>query len=202
MRFAPIALGMLATATPALAAPALHSYASLALSAKGDRIATVESDGSAAVSKIVLRDARSGKVVRSFNPCGTACTLSGLTFASDGTLAYLARDREAGTITLSTDQAGKGHTVATIKGIAQTPRFSPDLKRIAVLVTIGAAKESGATQAGVRQVGEIGETSDEQRLAVFEVAGSPVAPGGVKPVSPPSATSTNMTGRRTAPGSS
>ena len=74
--------------------------------------------------------------------------------------------------------------VATIAGIAQTPRLSPDGTRIALLVTIGAAKEAGATQAGVRQVGEIGEHSDEQRLAVFNASGAPVAAAAVKPLSP------------------
>ena len=176
------ALLLAAVATPALAAP-LHSYGSLAISAKGDRIATVESGGDGK-SAITIRSVKGGKVTRSFNPCASACTLSALTFAADGTLAYLARDRSAGTVTLSVDSDGKGHTVATVKGIAQTPRFSPDGKRIALLVTIGAAKESGAAQAGVRQVGEIGEKSDEQRLAVFDVAGSAVTPAGVKPVSP------------------
>ena len=54
----------------------------------------------------------------------------------------------AGTVTLTIDRGGKTSTVATVKGIAQVPRFSPDGKRIALLVTVGAAKESGAAQAG------------------------------------------------------
>ena len=81
------------------------------------------------------------------------------------------------------DRDGKPHTVATIGGIAQTPRFSPDGKQIALLVTIGAAKELGATQAGVRQIGEIGEKSDEQRLAVFDV-GATLTADKVRPLSP------------------
>src|SRR3569623_1207483 len=128
---------LLATATPALAAP-IHQYGGLALAPKGDVIATIE-EGNAGHEVIALRSARTGKVLR---------------------------------------------TVATIGGIAQTPRWSPDGKRIALLVTIGAAKESGATQAGVRQVGEIGEHSDEQRRAVFDAAGAPVAAAAVRPVSP------------------
>src|SRR3546814_2081359 len=58
---------------------------------------------------------------------------------------------------LETVKGNQANTVATINGIAATPRFSPDGKRIALLVTIGAKKEAGATQAGVRQIGEIGE---------------------------------------------
>jgi dipeptidyl aminopeptidase/acylaminoacyl peptidase len=169
-----------ATATLALAAPAVHGYGSLALSAKGDRIATIEGEGDK--SRITLR-ATTGKIVRAFDPCAAACSLSGLTFAPNGDLAWLARDKKAGTVVLAVDHAGTAHTIATIRGIAQTPRFSPDGSRIALLVTVGAAKESGATQAGVRQIGEIGEHNDEQRLAVFDVAGS-VAADKVQPLSP------------------
>jgi dipeptidyl aminopeptidase/acylaminoacyl peptidase len=183
MRLSLLAFLLSASATPALAATP-HSYGDLALSPAGDTIATVEADQPAGPSKIVLRSARDGKVQRSFNPCEVTCTLSGLTFAPDGSLAYLMRDRKAGVVTLALDHDGKRHSVATLKGIAQTPRFAPDGKRIALLVTLGAAKESGATQAGVRQIGEIGEHSDEQRLAVFDVAGAAVAPEGVKPLSP------------------
>ncbi|MDB5677349.1 MAG: family peptidase [Sphingomonas bacterium] len=78
--------------------------------------------------------------------------------------------------------AGLPYTgLATINGIAQTPRFSPDGERIAVLVTLDAGKESGATQPGVRLVGEIGEKNDEQRIAVFDVGGVTT---NIKPVSP------------------
>ncbi|PNB40825.1 S9 family peptidase, partial [Pseudomonas sp. FW305-130] len=86
---------------------------------------------------------KTGKILRSFDPCASACGLSGLAFAPDGSLAWLARDRKAGTVTLALDHDGKARTVATINGIAQTPRFAPDGTRLAVLVTIGAAKESG-----------------------------------------------------------
>ncbi|WP_277969412.1 S9 family peptidase [Sphingomonas echinoides] len=174
-----------ATATPAFAAPPqVHGFASLALSPQGDQVASVESTGSPGNSTIALRSVRGGKVLRSFDPCRSACSLSGLTFASDGTLAWLERDRTAGTMMLAVDKNGKVRTIATVKGIAQTPRFSPDGKRIALLVTIGAAKEAGAAQAGVRQVGEIGEKSDEQRIAVFDLAAGPIAADAVKPVSP------------------
>jgi dipeptidyl aminopeptidase/acylaminoacyl peptidase len=64
--------------------------------------------------------------------------------------------------------------LATVAGIAQDPRFSPDGRRIALLVTLGARKEAGATQAGVRQVGEIGEQNDEQRIAIAPASGGPL----------------------------
>ncbi len=180
LRFAAILLAATA-ATPALAAP-IHQYGGLALAPKGDVIATVE-EANAGHETITLRSAKTGKVLLTIDPCAT-CTYSGLTFGPGGSLAYLARDRAAHSVTLMLDEGKEQRTVATIGGIAQAPRWSPDGKRIALLVTIGAAKESGATQAGVRQVGEIGEHSDEQRLAVFDAGGAPVAAAAVKPVSP------------------
>jgi dipeptidyl aminopeptidase/acylaminoacyl peptidase len=171
-----------ATATPAIAAP-LHEYAGLALSAKGDQIASVEGAEGAMHGAITLRSAKDGHILRTIDPC-PKCTYSGLTFAPDGSLAFLERDRAVGTVILALDSGRSQRTLATIKGIAQTPRFSQDGKRIALLVTIGAAKEAGANQAGVRQIGEIGEKNDEQRIAVFDVAGAPVAATEVKPVSP------------------
>ncbi|MDB5709487.1 MAG: peptidase [Sphingomonas bacterium] len=180
LRFAAILLAATA-ATPSLAAP-IHQYGGLALAPKGDVIATIE-EGSADHEVVTLRSAKTGKVLRTVDPCAK-CGYAGLTFGPDGSLAYLARDRAAHTVTLMVDGGKTQRTIATIGGIAQTPRWSPDGKRIALLVTIGAAKESGATQAGVRQVGEIGEHSDEQRLAVFDAGGAPVAAAAVKPVSP------------------
>ena len=168
-------------ASPVLAAP-IHQYGDLALAPKGDVLATIE-NGEADHGVVTLRSARTGKVLRTIDPCAK-CSYSGLTFGPDGSLAFLARDRAAHNVTLMVDGGKTQRTVATIAGIAQTARWSPDGKRIALLVTIGAAKESGATQAGVRQVGEIGEHSDEQRLAVFDASGAPVAAAAVKPVSP------------------
>ena len=72
-----------------------------------------------------------------------------------------------------------GRTLATFKGIAQALRLSPDGKSVAVLATFDAQKQSGAVEAGVRQVGEIGEANDEQRIAVIPLAG-----GTLRPVSP------------------
>jgi len=184
MRLALAAALLAATAAPALAAP-LHSYSGLALSAAGDRVASVEEEEGTAAKpahgRIVVRSAKDGKVLATIDPCAQ-CSYSGLTFGPGGALAYLQRDRASGVVALALADGKATRTIASVKGIAQTPRFSPDGKKIALLVTLNAAKESGATQPGVRQVGEIGEKSDEQRLAVFNLAGAPVT--DVKPVSP------------------
>ena len=158
-----------------------RQYNGLALSPRGDRIATIE-PGSGDRQVVTIRSVAEGRILATIDPCRT-CSYSGPTFAVDGSLAFLARDRAAGTVALDYWTGRTTRTLATIPGIAQTPRISPDGKRIALLVTIGAAKESGATQAGVRQVGEIGEKNDEQRLAVVDIAApakevTPLSPAG------------------------
>ncbi len=162
-------------------AATLHQFASLALSPDGDRIATLESDSAANAptrphEHIVVRAASTGRTLLSLDPCG-ACDYSDLTFAPNGRLAFLASSE--GKTRLMTADGAAVATVATINGIAQQPRFSPDGSRIALLVTIGARKQAGATQAGVRQVGEIGEENDEQRIAIVPAAG-----GALKTVTP------------------
>ncbi len=177
MRLTFAAALLVASAAPT-SAQSLHQYGALALSPGGDRIATVENSGARGV--VTIRSVADGRVLRTIDPCAT-CSYSGLTFTPSGDLVFLVRDGTASTVRLTYADARTTRTVATIAGIAQTPRVSPDGKRIALLVTLGAAKESGATQAGVRMIGEIGEKSDEQRLAVFDIAKPATA---VTPLSP------------------
>ena len=165
----------------AIAAP-IHNYGGLVLSATGDVIGTVEAapgtgasgtagrgTGAPPHAVVTLRSAADGHVLRTLDPCPT-CGYSGLTFGPGGRLAFVARDRARSAAMLEVaDAAGSVRTVATVNGLASTPRFSPDGGRIALLVTLGATKETGATQAGARQVGEIGDTSDEQRIAVVDL---------------------------------
>jgi len=186
MRLALTTLLLLGAASPALA-QSVHVYGALALSPRGDRIATIEDgSGAGAASRhavVTIRAAGDGRVLRRIDPCAT-CSYSDVTFAPSGDVAFLARDRAAGTVMLDYADPARVRTLATVAGIAQRPRVSPDGRSVALLVTLGAAKEAGATQAGVRQVGEIGEKSDEQRLAVFPVTGAPVAAAAVRPRSP------------------
>ncbi|WP_114226753.1 MULTISPECIES: S9 family peptidase [Sphingomonas] len=176
-----IAAILLASISLAPASAALHRYGGLALAPSGTELAAIEGDA-APHSAIVIRSARDGRIVRRLDPCAT-CSYSGLTYAPNGgALAFLARDQKQGKAMLMLARGGRVSTVATVAGLASTPRFSPDGQRIALLVTLGATKETGATQAGARQVGEIGVTNDEQRLAIVSLASAPTA--AVTPLSP------------------
>jgi dipeptidyl aminopeptidase/acylaminoacyl peptidase len=174
-----IAAGTAASAQP------LHQYADLAIAPAGDRVASVESAAEPdtpdpASGTIVVRAANDGHVLMRIDPCHN-CSYSGLTFGPEGQLAFIARDKVAGTATLMVEaQTGRtAHRLATVQGLAATPRWSPDGTRIAMLVTVGARKETGATQAGTREVGEIGEVNDEQRIAIVPASG-----GALRMVSP------------------
>lgn len=169
---------LLAAAPSALAAQGkpIHQFTAVQIAPKGDRIVTIE-NVAADHSVVVVRRVRDGGIVRTIDPCH-ACTYASPTFAADGRLAFLAREKGHVSVMLA-DDAGE-RQVGALDGIAQTLRFSPDGRRLALLATYGAAKEAGATQAGVRQIGEIGEKSDEQRIAIVDLAG-----GTVRPLSPP-----------------
>jgi dipeptidyl aminopeptidase/acylaminoacyl peptidase len=176
------AAALLATAfvSPAAALP-LHEYSSLALSANGDRVAAVESDSEPNSStmpdeRIVIRNASTGAILATIDPCAK-CRYSGLAFAPDGRLLAIVRNGSRTSLILSTGK--QATTLAEFQGIAQHPLFSPDGKTLSVLATFSARKEAGATQPGVRQVGEIGQENDEQRIAVVPLTG-----GTLRPVSP------------------
>ncbi|GAA3267841.1 hypothetical protein GCM10020258_38570 [Sphingomonas yabuuchiae] len=144
----------------------MHRYLGLTMAPSGNEVAAIE-PGENNHPGIVVRSARDGRVVRRIDPC-TTCSYSGLTYAPQGDgLAFLARD--GGVATLMIARGDTVRPVATVEGLASTPRFSPDGKRVAMLITLGATKDVGATQAGARQVGEIGVANDEQRLAVVAI---------------------------------
>ena len=165
------------------AEPGVHQYQSVTLSPGGDQVADVESVTTAEQTvvphgKILIR-AATGAVLATVDPCAD-CRYAGLSFSPDGkAIAFIAADHKAGTAALDVIENGKVRTVASVKGVAETPRWSPDGKTIALLAVVGAHKEVGATQAGKPLTGEIGANEDEQRIAVVPAAG-----GALKLVSP------------------
>src|SRR6185437_13847313 len=121
-----------ALAFPALAAtsPAIHQFDDLALSPMGDKTATVESDDPGNLTEephgaVIVRDAAGKSIGHSdpvWSPKGDA-------------LLFLATDEKAGKTTLYRAATGAPQSLAVISGVANTPRYSSDGGRIALLVT-------------------------------------------------------------------
>ena len=178
-----------ALAGPVLAQTAsLRGFAEVSLSPSGASIASVETDQPLGPTKsrpqgrVVVRDAKSGAVLTTYDPC-VACRYSGLDWSPDGAaLAFIAFDPVAGRASLDLGQGGQVRGLAVIEGVAQTPRFSPDGTLIALMATPGAHKETGAVEAGAEQVGDIGalNVADEKRIGVVPSGGGPI-----RYVSPP-----------------
>jgi len=187
---------MLAAFFPALAlavAPTpsqgvLHQYASVALNAQGGEIASVETVRQPHATTeehgaVVIRGT-DGKVLARLDPCAK-CKYSGVTWSHDGKRLAFTGSNE-GMATLYSTRRDPFHKdvfsvqeVDELKGLLESPRWSPDDTVIAVLATVGAHKEAGAVQAGARQIGEIGESEDSQRIATVSANG-----GALKFVSP------------------
>lgn len=178
-----LALALLAAFGAHAAEPAaMRDYRSLAMSANGERIAAIESledgtPGKRPHGHIVVRDAANGAIVSEIDPCA-ACTYDQPSWSPDQkSLAFVAADSKAGTATVYVVAASAGAgasaplVVATVKGVASSARWSADGKQLALLATVGAKKEIGATAAGARQVGEIGSDEDEQRVALVSASG-------------------------------
>ena len=188
---------LIATIPTRAASATIHLFSDLALAPQGDHTATVESEDPGNLpdephAKIVVRGP-DGKVFLNFDPCQT-CRYTDPAFSSRGELVFLATDEKKGQTTLYHAPNGVPRPLTVIAGLANTARFSPDGSRIALLVTLGAKKKTGATEAAAPQVGEIGETNDEQRIAVL--------PAGRRRNSsrsrPPTPISMNFPGRRMA----
>ncbi len=171
-----------AIAGAAQAADSLTRFQDVSLSPDGSKIAAIEQVRSLNASTVaphgpvVVRDARTGAVLAHYDPCG-GCAYSGLAWSPTGDrLAFIAAQRDPALATVEVAQGGKVSAVAQIGGVAQQPRFSPDGAMIAFMATPGAHKETGAVEAGARQVGDIGalETADEKRLGVVPAAGGEV----------------------------
>lgn len=158
----------------------IHTYGALVISPGGDQIASVEGRQSlesadSPHATIVVRSVHDGRVLRVIDPC-TSWSYGALAWAPDGrSLAFIASDTQAGTVHVLIDRDGAERSVATLQGVANTLRFSPDGQSLALLATVAAKKKVGALEAGAPQVGEIGAAADEQRIAVVPAAGGELA---------------------------
>jgi dipeptidyl aminopeptidase/acylaminoacyl peptidase len=155
----------------AVSAPStLHTYEGLALSPDGTRIVAIESDKPVEETAddhatIVIRDTQ-GVVLATIDPC-EKCRYFGATWSPDGKrLAFVGT--ASGKATLFTVDDGNVKPLSEIAGDTGALRWSPDGRMLSLLVTLDAKKEAGATQPGVRLVGEIDEDNDSRRIATFD----------------------------------
>lgn len=171
-----VALAASARGMPDSSSAPIHGFGSLAISPRGDRVAGVETLQSLESAEqlhgpIVVRSTRDGRVLESVDPC-KACSYAGITWSPDGrAFAFVATDPAAGSARIVLARDGEATTLATLQGVANTPRFSPDGRTVSVLATAAAKKKIGALEAGVEQVGDIGSTPDEQRIGVVPLSG-------------------------------
>jgi Tol biopolymer transport system component len=170
--FAPL-VAALAISQAGAVPPTLFSYSGVTIDPAGRTIVSIDSSqaqGAAGTHGVITLRGLDGKVSGTIDPCA-ACRYSAPTWSPDGSkLAFLANTADG--VTLYVSENGAARAVTTIKGLVSTPRWSPDGQSIAILLTLNPSKETGATQAGARQVGEIGQLSlDSQRIAVIPVAG-------------------------------
>ncbi|MES3020753.1 MAG: S9 family peptidase [Pseudomonadota bacterium] len=182
-----VLLALFAAACGAQGAPtqALREFRGLALDADGARVAALEADDPGGLparphARVVVRDAADGRVLASYDPCA-ACSYDHPSWSPDqAALAFVGSDARTGSATLYVAGAGGVAALATLKGVANSARWSPDGRQIALLATPGARKQTGAVEAGARQVGEIGTDDDAQRIALVAAGG-----GAIRLVSPP-----------------
>src|SRR5581483_9483461 len=152
-----------------------RDHDALALSPAGDRTLDVEAldPGNLpeeAHGSVVLR-AADGKLLTQYDPCA-ACKYSDTAWSPRGdAFAFVGADFKAGKTTVFIVENGTLREAAHLDGVANTLRYAPDGKRIALLATPGAHKKRGAVEAGAAQVGEIGAEEDEQRIATIPSSG-------------------------------
>jgi dipeptidyl aminopeptidase/acylaminoacyl peptidase len=163
-----------ASGASAAAEPAsIHRFDEIALSRQGDQVASVEGSevvgaNSPGPARILLRSAKAGAAARVVEECA-ACSYGGLAFSPAGDqLAYVRSDRNGHASLIVSGSSGQT-ALANMDGLAAAPKWAPDAKSIALLVTLGARKGSGPLEAGVPLVGEIGENEDRQRIAIVSL---------------------------------
>jgi len=164
-----------ACSAPASAEKPLHTFATVAISPDGTRVAAIESDesrvdGVPVREHLIVRPTAGGGAHEVALPCApsTDCVPSAPTWSPDGKrLVFILRSPKSKHRALYgvTPTSVVPHRLLDFAGTLGEPRFAPR-GELAVLATPGAKKDVGATQAGAPITGEIGAVPDEQRIAI------------------------------------
>lgn len=163
---------------------AVHPFGEVALSPDGRRLVygsvlTGKRGGADVdVSALWLVNARDGSAPVRLTACpGSSCDEHGAVWSADGSLiVFVTTDaREQAQIAVADSTGGSASTLTQAHGPLDTPRFSPDGKRIAFLYSEGAPKLPGPLNPLGRDAGVLSSTVYEQRLAVIPARGGAIA---------------------------
>jgi dipeptidyl aminopeptidase/acylaminoacyl peptidase len=166
---------------------AVRSYAEVSVAPDGRSVAWVESlagraGGPGRASAIFVVSPAGGEPRRiSAGDGHSAHAERGLAWAADGRLAFLS-DRDAPgrpQLYVTGRDGAKARKLTDAAGRLAAPRWSPDGKRLAVLVAEGGAG-AGPTAPAAPEVGEVGREAPVQRLCLVEADS-----GRLRPLSPP-----------------
>jgi len=159
---------------------AVHAFSEVALSPDGRRLVygsvTTGKRGGAdvEVSALWLVNARDGSGAIRLTACpATLCDEHGAAWSADGTrVVFVTTDaKEQAQLAVADLAGGRVRTVTDAHGPLDTPRWSPDAKRIAFLYAEGAPKLPGPLNPLARDAGDLSATIYEQRLAVIPAEG-------------------------------
>ena len=159
---------------------AVHTFSEVALSPDGKHVVygtvvTGKRGGADVdVSSLWIVNARDGSGAVRLTACpGSVCDEHGAAWSRDGThIAFVTTDAKEQLQIATADASGGGVTTVTnARGPLDTPRWSPDGKRIAFLYSKDAPKTPGPLNPLARDAGVLSDSFYEQRLAVVQAQG-------------------------------
>jgi dipeptidyl aminopeptidase/acylaminoacyl peptidase len=159
----------------------VHQFSQVAVSPDGRRFAYVETVADRSAIRIA-EVARPG-VARTITACpARRCDESGIAWSPEGRrIAFVTTDPKGQTqIAVEDFGSGGARVLTAAKGPLSTPRWSPDGTRIAFLYSPSAPKVPSPLNPSTPDVGVVGTTVYEQRLAVVPAAGG----GAIKLLGP------------------
>jgi dipeptidyl aminopeptidase/acylaminoacyl peptidase len=173
------------SATPSIAAVldslrSVHSFGEVAISPDGKRvlygrqITTPRGDAQVDVAALWIADAKDGSGAVRLTACPkTACDEHSAAWSADGThIVFVTTDeKEQPQLAVGGADGAGVRVISKAHGPLDTPRWSPDGRRIAFLYSEGAPKMPGPLNPLPRDAGVLSSTVYEQRLAVIPAAG-------------------------------
>jgi dipeptidyl aminopeptidase/acylaminoacyl peptidase len=161
----------------------VHSFSEVALSPDGKHVVygTVitgkRNDADVDVSALWIVNANDGANVFRLTACpDSVCDEHGAAWSPDGAhLTFVTTDsKEQTQLAIATANGHAVETITSAHGPLDSPRWSPDGKRIAFLYSVGAPKTPGPLNPLARDAGVLSSTVYEQRLAVMSAHGGDV----------------------------